>query len=358
MLASFLNKRHLIESYHILRKSMPKKMVKCGVDRGDLWNIRKAESRKFDILVSLRETSINAGIQVDLQPAAVSGSIDKKDYQKLKEINLKLENRLIELEGIVITESELSLSSVQDLNEKVDKLLNYQQSMMEKIDGELMTVGYDVENIKYNYGMLNTIFHELENKLISLERNTEKPMRKYGAIKTRIATLENDVMKNTSHIIGMDHSQRSLEWIILQYFGSAGMFPPDNRRNDDSAAFVASPSCYDMPPVPRSMAQYFSPATTPNRPAPPPPAPAAPSAFLPTPPPAPPAPSVFFRPPSPETTKQPELLTGSEKSRSSSVVTAKVKEMYGRIPITTEILKSVVLKPPGERKRASKSATI
>lgn len=51
MLASFLNKRHLIESYHILRKSMPKKMVKCGVDRGDLWNIRKAESRKFDILV-------------------------------------------------------------------------------------------------------------------------------------------------------------------------------------------------------------------------------------------------------------------------------------------------------------------
>lgn len=69
------------------------------------------------------------------------------------------------------TESELSLSSVQDLNEKVDKLLNYQQSMMEKIDGELMTVGYDVENIKYNYGMLNTIFHELENKLISLESN-------------------------------------------------------------------------------------------------------------------------------------------------------------------------------------------
>jgi len=47
---AFLNKRHLIESYHILRKSMPKKMVKC-VDRRELRNIRKAESRKFDILV-------------------------------------------------------------------------------------------------------------------------------------------------------------------------------------------------------------------------------------------------------------------------------------------------------------------
>lgn len=69
------------------------------------------------------------------------------------------------------TESELSVSSVQDLNEKVDKLLNYQQSLMEKIDGKLATVGYDVENIKHNYGMLITIFHELEKKLISLESN-------------------------------------------------------------------------------------------------------------------------------------------------------------------------------------------
>lgn len=174
-----------------------------------------------------------------------------------------------------------------------------------------------------------------------------------------MGTCADDVMKNTSHIIGMEHSQRSLEWTRLQYYGSAGMFPPDNRRNDESAAFVASPSYYDMPPVQRPIAQYFSPATTPNCPAPPPPAPAAPSAFLPKPPPAaPPTPSVFFRPPSPETPKQPELLTGSENSRSSSVVTAKVEEVYGRIPITTEILKSVVLKPPGERKRASKSATI
>jgi len=48
---AFLNKRHLIESYHILRKSMPKKTIKC-VDREELIrNIRKAESRNFDILV-------------------------------------------------------------------------------------------------------------------------------------------------------------------------------------------------------------------------------------------------------------------------------------------------------------------
>jgi len=70
------------------------------------------------------------------------------------------------------TENELSLSSVQDLNEKVDKLSNYQQSLTEKIDRELVTIGCDIENIKNRYDVhLNTIFHELENKLISLESN-------------------------------------------------------------------------------------------------------------------------------------------------------------------------------------------
>jgi len=51
----FLNRRHLIESYHVLRKSVPKKIVKC-VDCGIYYNsirenITKIESRKFDMLV-------------------------------------------------------------------------------------------------------------------------------------------------------------------------------------------------------------------------------------------------------------------------------------------------------------------
>lgn len=46
----FLNRRHLIESYHVLRKSMPKKMVKC-VDHGALRNITKTQSTKYDMLV-------------------------------------------------------------------------------------------------------------------------------------------------------------------------------------------------------------------------------------------------------------------------------------------------------------------
>lgn len=46
----FLNRRHLIESYHVLRKSMPKNMVKC-VDRGALRNITKTQSTKYDMLV-------------------------------------------------------------------------------------------------------------------------------------------------------------------------------------------------------------------------------------------------------------------------------------------------------------------
>jgi len=46
----FLNRSHLIESYHVLRNGMPKKMVKC-VDRRVLRNITKGESRKFNMLV-------------------------------------------------------------------------------------------------------------------------------------------------------------------------------------------------------------------------------------------------------------------------------------------------------------------
>jgi len=42
---------------------------------------------------------------------------------------------------------------------------------MGKIDGELMTIGCDVKNIKNCYGVLNTILNEIENKLISLGSN-------------------------------------------------------------------------------------------------------------------------------------------------------------------------------------------
>lgn len=224
---------------------------------------------------------------------------------------------------------------------------------MEKIDDEFMTIGCDVKSIKHCYGMLNTSFHEMENKLISLESNSEKPMRKYNDIKIRIATLERDVMKNTSHIVGMNYSHRSLEWTRPQSFGSAGMFPPDNRCYGEPAAFAAASSYYDMPPMAKP-----GPSGTVSPPSPP--APSAPSAFVPPPPPAPPSTSAFCQPPPPAPpaplSQNTSKKSDSEKSSSSS--TAKVEKMYGRIPITTEILKSVVLKPPAERKRVSKSVTI
>lgn len=55
---AFLNRRHFIESYHVIRKSLPKKMVKC-VDCGVYYNtirenITKKESRKFDMLVLIK----------------------------------------------------------------------------------------------------------------------------------------------------------------------------------------------------------------------------------------------------------------------------------------------------------------
>jgi len=78
-------------------------------------------------------------------------------------------------------------------------------------------------------------------------------------------------MKNTSHVIGMDHSNRSMEsWTRLQYFGSAGMFPPaDNRCYDESDAFDAAPSYNDR--LPRPLMTQFGPLP--------------PGAFLPKPPP-------------------------------------------------------------------------
>lgn len=156
-----------------------------------------------------------------------------------------------------------------------------------------------------------------------------------------------DVMKNTSHVIGMDHSNRSMEsWTRLQYFGSAGMFPPaDNRCYGEPPAFDAASSYYDMPPVPRPPAQYFSPPMTQFGPSAPPPAPPAPNVFLPKSPPMAPK-------------KTGLKVTGSDESSSSSVITPKVEKVYTQIPITTAMLKSVVLKPPGDRKRVSKSAAI
>jgi len=54
----FLNRRHLIESYRALRKSMPSKMVKC-VDHGALRNITKTQATKFDMLVlKIKEITI------------------------------------------------------------------------------------------------------------------------------------------------------------------------------------------------------------------------------------------------------------------------------------------------------------
>ncbi|XP_022180646.1 formin-like protein 3 [Myzus persicae] len=304
--------------------------------------------------VSVSEKSLNASVRVNLDPAA--SSIDIEQFQKVIEINLQLENRLTELEEMIRRrdekqkiqdlKSEFSLSTVQDLNNEVDnKLSNLKQSLMEKIDDEFMTIGRDVKSVKHCYGMLNTSLHEMENKLISLESNSEKPIRKYNNIKTRIATLERDVMKNTSHIIGMNYSHRPLEWTGPQSFGSAGMLSSDNRcYGEPAAAFATAPSFYDMPPMakPGQSVAVLPPS---------PPAPPAPSAFVPPPPPAPPSTSIICQP-LPPAPPAPLSLNAPKKSDLDK------SQGIPRILITTEILKSVVLKPPGERKRISKSVTI
>ncbi|XP_025200973.1 formin-like protein 3, partial [Melanaphis sacchari] len=238
-------------------------------------------------------------------------------FEKMKENNLVLEKRLTELSDMVRLgeESEEKQMSkyLQDIHDKIDEFSKYQQWVTEKVNEKLRIIGCDIETIKkYFENVSNTIFDDLEKNLISIKSNSEKSFSKYEALETWIQTLEKDVTKNNLSIIALDHSYQALELARSQNSGSASIFSPDYSQ---PGAFVAAPSTvtYDKSPVPKPPGPYFVPPT-PFCPPPPPP------------PPPPPAPKV----------------SNADKSSSQKV--------YHRIPITTEVLKSVVLKSPGERK--------
>ncbi|XP_060856548.1 LOW QUALITY PROTEIN: arp2/3 complex-activating protein rickA-like [Metopolophium dirhodum] len=176
--------------------------------------------------------------------------------------------------------------------------------------------------------VLNVIFL-FDVRLGNAEKLSEKPNScKLGNLKTRILILEREVTKNSSQIIDMDHSFRAL----LLGVGAAVTLPEENRFHRNP------PNTYcHRPTTPKASA--FTLVGSPPIPRPPPPPPSLTSDFGPPPP-----------PPLPPTTHTPALQIGElwQKEEGSSKVAGpdkKATTKYCRIPITEEILKSVVLKP-------------
>ncbi|XP_029341573.1 WASH complex subunit 1-like isoform X1 [Acyrthosiphon pisum] len=163
--------------------------------------------------------------------------------------------------------------------------------------------------------------------------NTEKPNScKLSMLKTRISILEREVTKNSSQIIEMDHSFRAL----LMGVGAAVTLPEENRFHRNP------PNTYRHQPTTPKVSAFALVGSPPEHsvPRPPPPPPSVYSGFGPPPPP----------PPPPTTTiDTPALRIGElwEKEGSSKVAgpDKNATKTFCRIPITEEILKSVVLKP-------------
>uniref|UniRef100_A0A2S2P887 Uncharacterized protein n=1 Tax=Schizaphis graminum TaxID=13262 RepID=A0A2S2P887_SCHGA len=208
---------------------------------------------------------------------------------------------------------------MQTLHGKIDKLLD-QRTVTETIDDKLGSLVCEIASIKSCYCTSNTMFHDFGKKLTSIKSDTEKSIRKCESLKAWNETLEKDVMKNTLNISALNHSSQSLELASCHDFGSTGMPSPDNHGCIQPDTFEVSAVNNNKSSVPKPPDTYLVP-TTPLPPPPPPPAP-----------------------------KTPSLLSSTANTQ-KPMNTATGEKVYYRIPITTDILISVVLKPPGERNR-------
>ncbi|XP_060836416.1 formin-like protein 2 [Rhopalosiphum padi] len=153
----------------------------------------------------------------------------------------------------------------------------------------------------------------IETQKTFIERSYKTPNIKYEKLKNRIEILEREVTNNTTHIIAMNYS-----------------FTRQNLGTGAAVLMTSAPSC-PLPPTPpiTQVSTAYAPPPR-SRPPPPPPPPPPPS-----PPPMTQVSTPYVRPP-------PTASPPASKAKVNTV------QQY-RIPITTEILKSVILKPPGER---------
>ncbi|XP_003240734.1 formin-A-like isoform X2 [Acyrthosiphon pisum] len=211
-------------------------------------------------------------------------------------------------------------AAMQKIQYKVDE----QALMIKSLKLGMSGVRTDLKTLIESFNLSRTT---------STERNTEKPNScKLSMLKTRISILEREVTKNSSQIIEMDHSFRAL----LMGVGAAVTLPEENRFHRNP------PNTYRHQPTTPKVSAFALVGSPPEHsvPRPPPPPPSVYSGFGPPPPP----------PPPPTTTiDTPALRIGElwEKEGSSKVAgpDKNATKTFCRIPITEEILKSVVLKP-------------
>jgi len=154
-----------------------------------------------------------------------------------------------------------------------------------------------------------------------------------------------EVTKNTAQVTGMDLTFRTMLMTRLESgVGAAAAVKGENLFSRDTPA-----DTYRLQPTAQTSLKLGGPPPIYSVPSPPPPPPSLTSAAVGSPPPPPPPP-----PPMSMTTGTPALRTQLEEKTGSSSANAagngkKTPKTYSRIPITEELLRSIVLKPAVRR---------
>ncbi|KAL4096815.1 hypothetical protein QTP88_021698 [Uroleucon formosanum] len=241
------------------------------------------------------------------------------------------------------------------------------QHTVDKQEITIKSLKLDMSDVRTNLNRLLESVDLLRAEKTSTERNTVKSDTcKIRRLKTRISILESEVAKNSSKMIGIDHTFLALSLTRLNSGAGAAAVSsaeefrfyqnPPNAHCRQPATPTSSSSTLAGPPpvhpVPRSPPP--PPPVHPVTMSPPPPPPVHPVPMSPPPPPT--VTSGFGLPPPPP--PSPPLMimkTGTSELRSEFGKKTCASELagpeknatktYGRIPITVEILKSVVLKP-------------
>ncbi|XP_025201077.1 cytokinesis protein sepA-like [Melanaphis sacchari] len=238
------------------------------------------------------------------------------------------------------------LDTVQKLKNAVEK----QQFKIEKkknCDEELKSLKLDMNTVNNNLNTMIANVNDLRIQMMFIEGNNKTSNSKIDKLKSRIRILEREVTNNSVNIIGMSYSYQSNQAL------------PSTRLNLGATVslgennFQCIPTNIVMSPSSMTTMKSTSPPQVPNLPPPPP-------KVLNLPPPPPPTPiSAVFGPPPPPPpppVKSSLPLTCTE-NKETTAKPDKTTPIYYRIPITEEILKSVVLKPPGQRKFRKKFST-
>ncbi|XP_050054409.1 formin-B-like isoform X1 [Aphis gossypii] len=313
------------------------------------FEVNESMQRELQYTVENLQTTVE---DLKLKIENVNNSNEENVHQKIK--------TLIELYRAEEEENssrKLQVSNNQTYNlhsllleaiEKLQKTVENQTLIVEKKKNcdDVQHLKLEMTNIKNSLNMLNTNFNDLKTKMMFIERTVETSNSKFGKLKNRIGIIEKEVTKNTTHLIEMNYAYQRLSSTRMN-FGTGGIVSsPLNKSTSSSASTnLLSPPLPTPPPPPPSNSS-------------PPPPPPPPSTSSPTPPPPPPSTSSPPPPPPPPPLmKKTNIPTSNREVQDTSKAAVKTEKIYCRIPITEEVLRSVVLKPPGQRTAGKQFST-